>query len=129
MQKTKPPAKQQSFDPLSPDGIDRRTWQRFSKGQMTIDGTLDLHGMRQAEAHSALQRFILSHQARGSRKLLIITGKGTRSEEAGILKAKLPQWLGLADLKPYILKISSAQPKHGGSGAFYILLRREKNKS
>ena len=44
----------------------------------------------------------------------------------GVLKNKTPLWLSERDLKPYILKFISAQPKDGGSGALYVYLRRNK---
>lgn len=111
------------------DGIDARNWERFRKGKMPLDGILDLHGMRQDEALNALTQFIERHYRRKSRFLIVITGKGSRklqqSEEGeiGVLKKNFSRWLDLPTLDEKILKYAPAQPKDGGSGAFYVLLR------
>jgi len=105
-------------------GVDRNTAERFRKGESSIDATLDLHGMTAARAHTALERFIQSHYAQGSRRLLVITGKG--KESPGILRQSLPQWLNTEILRPMILAIDIAKPKHGGSGAYYVLLKRKR---
>jgi DNA-nicking Smr family endonuclease len=106
-------------------GVDRNTAERFRKGESAIDATLDLHGMTAARAHTALERFIQSYYAQGSRRLLVITGKG-KNDTPGILRQSLPQWLNTEILRPMILAIDTAKPKHGGSGAYYVLLKRKR---
>lgn len=102
-------------------GVDKRTAERLRRGKMALDGTLDLHGMTQARAHSALTLFIdTAHQA-DKRCLLVITGKGQ-----GILKRAVPIWLGDPFLRPKILSVMTAQREHGGDGALYVLLRRRR---
>lgn len=116
------------------EGLDRRTEERLRKGQMPIDATLDLHGMRQDEAHAALTAFIAQGFARGHRCVLVITGKGKTGKTSedlweakpGILKRRVPDWLADPSLNPKILKTTPAQPKHGGEGALYVLLRRNR---
>lgn len=111
-------------------GIDRNTADRFRKGELVLDGTVDLHGMSREKAHVAISGFIHAHYARGSRCLLAITGKGVKKngedEERGVLREMLPRWLEEPGLRPLILACDVAKPKHGGSGAFYILLRRKR---
>ena len=110
-------------------GIDRATAERFRKGRLPIEGTLDLHGMHREQAHAALQDFIHGHAARQSRCLLVITGKGLRAgQEPGrtLLRDLVPQWLAESGVRPYILAFDTAQLKHGGAGAYYILLRRKR---
>ncbi|MBU6235855.1 MAG: Smr/MutS family protein [Alphaproteobacteria bacterium] len=102
--------------------VDTRTRQRLERGQMQIEGVLDLHGMSQPEAHAALNSFILGAAGRGARCVLVITGKGRGG--AGILRARLPEWLEAPALVPHILQVTPARPNHGGGGAFYVLLRR-----
>ncbi|HSM18870.1 MAG TPA: Smr/MutS family protein, partial [Hyphomicrobiales bacterium] len=65
--------------------IDRRTTQRRGRGLRRVEGRIDLHGMRQAEAQEALYAFLTRAQARGLGLVLVITGKGGPSarEEAG----------------------------------------------
>jgi DNA-nicking Smr family endonuclease len=105
-------------------GIDRRTADRFRRGRLEIDGRLDLHGMTQDQAHDALTRFIRHGAAQGRRFVLVITGKGERGE--GVLRQAVPRWLDDAALRPLILAVTRAQPRHGGQGAYYVLLRRRR---
>jgi DNA-nicking Smr family endonuclease len=114
----KPPA---LADKMQAKDLDRRTDQKLSRGKMAIEGRLDLHGLSQEQAHLALTPFILSSQALQKRCVLIITGKGK-----GILRDQLPIWLNQSPLTNLVLKVTHAQPKDGGSGAFYVYLRRNR---
>lgn len=112
-------------------GIDRNTAERFRKGETPFDGTLDLHGLTREKAHRALGSFLHSHYDRGSRCLLVITGKGLRKDMQqgtghGILREMLPVWLSEPGLRAMVLALDVAKQKHGGSGAYYILLRRRR---
>ncbi len=118
------------------DNIDRATARRFARGEREIDGTLDLHGMTQAAAHDRLVGFLLGAWAQGWRCVLVITGKGAPSpdtrpwpepEQRGILRRALPQWVNESPLRGKILGITSAKPQHGGAGAFYLLIRRDRD--
>lgn len=104
-------------------GVDRRTAQRLERGKMAIEGTLDLHGMNQQEARTALARFIKSSYERGRRCVLVITGKG-RQDKPGILRERVPEWLDEAPLESMVLKTAQAKQQDGGLGAIYVLLRR-----
>jgi len=116
-----------ALEPGHAAGLDRRTAERLRRGQLPIDGRLDLHGWTQGEAHLALGDFIENAAATGLRCLLVITGKGGRtSGEPGVLRAAVPKWLNLPALRPLILGFSGAQPKHGGGGALYVLLKRKR---
>jgi DNA-nicking Smr family endonuclease len=103
---------------------------RLVRGQIDIDGTIDLHGMRQAEARAALQRFVLARAARGDRTVLVITGKGLKKiddntiVERGVLRSMLPIWLGEPTLAPLIAGWDVSAQGHGGEGAYYVRLRR-----
>ncbi len=109
-------------------GIDRRTAERLRKGALDIDRRLDLHGMTEAAAHAALDRFIDRCWREGARMLLVITGKGSAGRGEGVLKRNLPRWLAIGDNAARVLRIETAQPKHGGSGAYYVLLRRRRDR-
>lgn len=111
--------------PLAPFG--RRTKQRIARGRDAIDGRLDLHGMTQAEAHSALFGFLRARQARGARFVLVITGKGASGDAyagRGMLKRLVPLWLRLPEFRSLIVGFENAAVGHGGDGALYISLRR-----
>lgn len=105
-------------------GVDHRTAQRFKRGRMEIDGRIDLHGMGQEVAHAALIRFISSSASAGLRCVLVITGQGDRGQ--GVLKRMVPRWLNDETLRPMVLSFSQAQVEHGGYGALYVLLRRNR---
>jgi len=115
-------------------GIEPNLKQRLQRGREQIDGTIDLHGMRQVEAHAALARFIEARWARGDRTVLVITGKGLKKlgddaaviVERGVLRAMLPVWLTAPNLAPLVAGWDSAAQGHGGDGAFYVRLRRER---
>jgi DNA-nicking Smr family endonuclease len=102
--------------------IDKRTAERFRRGELAIDARLDLHGLTQAEAHRRLDGFVVRAAASGTRMLLVITGKGERG--TGVLRDGVPRWLAEPGLRPHVLAIAHAQPKHGGGGALYVLLRK-----
>lgn len=106
-------------------GLDRRSAERLKRGEMPIDGRLDLHGMTQDLAHAALTAFIGRAFETGKRCLLVITGKGTR-EGSGVLRANVPRWLNQPPLRERILGFTYARPQHGGEGALYVLVRQRR---
>ena len=105
-------------------GIDRSSARRMQRGQVPIEGRLDLHGKSQAQAHEELKAFIAWAVQRNFRHVLIITGKGRDGH--GILRQKVPEWLKDAPLSYHLNAISYAQPKDGGEGALYIRLKRQR---
>jgi len=110
-------------------GVDKRTATRFRRGLMPIDARLDLHGHTQQSARTALTGFLRAHRAAGRRCVLVVTGKGLKDDwSVGALRQALPGWLNAPDLRRLILAYCHAQPHHGGSGAVYILLRRERGR-
>ncbi len=126
---TPPPPKPAALPPLAPGapaGLDKHTAQRLKRGQLAIDGRIDLHGMTQAEAHRALTAYLERAQGAARRCVLVITGKGRVSEEGGVLRAMVPRWLNAPANRARVLAITPAQPKDGGAGALYVLLRRKR---
>lgn len=107
-------------------GIDKRQGERFRRGQLPIEGKIDLHGRTQNEAHDALLHFIERAHKAGKRNLLVITGKGMTQSKAGILKSIVPRWLNEPIFRRLVLAISQARQEHGGEGALYVLLKRVK---
>lgn len=123
--------------PLAP--LERRQLRDLRRGARQIDARIDLHGMRQAEAHRALVAFLRQAQARGARVVLVVTGKGDagkgdagRGDEAfadpfaerGVLRRLTPHWLDQPELRPVVIGYSRASREHGGEGAIYVRLRR-----
>lgn len=107
-------------------GLDRRTMDRLRRGQMRPEARLDLHGSTREEAHRELTEFL--HRARddGKRCVIVITGRGRASFGGGVIRNETPRWLNLPALRPLVLGFAEAQPKDGGAGALYVLLRRRK---
>jgi DNA-nicking Smr family endonuclease len=107
-------------------GIDRANAERLKRGLHLIEDRLDLHGKTQAEAHHALVAFIHSSSDAGRRCVLVITGRGFGPGGPGVLKSAVPQWLEDTAVRGKILAIAPAQPRDGGAGALYLLLRRRR---
>lgn len=117
--------------------IERKKLKRLRKGHIEIDGRIDLHGLRQEEAHGALRAFLHRAQGRGWRWVIVITGKGlrlsretdeafdmSRTRDRGVLKRNVPRWLEEPDLRPLIISYTTAAIEHGGEGALYVHLRK-----
>ena len=114
-----------------PVTMDKRKFQRMARGKIEPDARIDLHGMTLAQAHAALNGFILRAHASGARLVLVITGKGKSVADdgpiprrPGALKQDVPKWLRMAPLGAVVLELREAHPRHGGSGAYYVYLRR-----
>ncbi|GAB5470100.1 MAG: Smr/MutS family protein [Rhodospirillales bacterium] len=122
----KPPARHGPLEPGRLVDVDRRTGERLRRGRMEIDATLDLHGLTQARAHLRLTRFVQRARAQGQRCLLVVTGKGRNGPDSGVLRRAVPLWLNDPDLRPLVIAVTPAQPQHGGAGALYVLLRRQR---
>jgi len=106
-------------------GVDKRTAQRLRRGQLDIEARLDLHGLTQTEAHRALNGFLADAQAAGKRCVIVITGKGRRDDaDSGVLRRAVPHWLDQPPNRARIIAVRHAQPRHGGDGALYVLLRK-----
>ena len=117
-------AQSRSLDPQRPVDLDRRTWLRLKRGQVSVELRLDLHGQTQAQAHQRLQTFVADAAARGCRSVLIVTGKGL--ESGGTLRHMVPRWLNEEPNRARVVAFTAAQPRDGGAGALYVLLRRRR---
>jgi len=102
-------------------GVDKRTAERLRRGQLPIEARLDLHGHARETAYPTLSGFLAAAWESGRRNVLIVTGKGQ-----GILKEAVPRWLNESPNRGRILMVAQAQPKDGGGGALYVLLRRRR---
>jgi len=122
--------------PPSAANLERKKTRKVSSGKIEIEGRIDLHGMRQSEAHAALTRFLSRAYASGKRWVLVITGKGApqrtayderldrEGEERGVLRRNVPRWLSEPDIAPIIIGFTFAAIRHGGEGALYVHLRK-----
>ncbi len=128
---------------------DKKDWESFTKNIGNIENKdlhtdeqqnknikvrrLDLHGATLNEANEIVKKFILDSINLRVKKIIIITGKGLRSkvyddpyrsEEMSVLKNSVPEFISNdRDLKEKIIKITKAEVRDGGEGAFYIFLK------
>ncbi len=109
--------------PLVP--LERRTARALARGRTRAEGTLDLHGLTQSEAHARLVGFLRRSQGSGHGIVLVITGRGGSGVgERGVLRRVIPQWLSLPEMRSLVLGFDEAGPRQGGAGALYVRLRR-----
>ncbi|NBO20507.1 MAG: DNA mismatch repair protein MutS, partial [Rhodobacteraceae bacterium] len=115
----------------APLRMDAKQFGRMTRGKLMPEARIDLHGLTLAEAHPELIRFILNAQSQGLRLVLVITGKGKRRDDTGpipqrigALRHQVPQWLRMSPMGPAVLQVAEAHLRHGGSGAYYVYLRR-----
>lgn len=92
------------------------------RGKQPISASFDLHGHTRESAFSVLPRFLRLEQAKGSQCVIVITGKGKRVE--GVLRSAFLSWLELPEARTLISGFAPAHVKHGGTGAWYVFLRR-----
>ena len=132
--------------------FDRKSAKRLRSGAIDIEARIDLHGLREFEAHSQLRRFLYSCHANDKRWVLVITGKGAprragwfaddgepagsggrdgasfddfaRASPRGVIRRNVPRWLSEPDLRAIVVSFTQASAAHGGEGALYVQLRK-----
>jgi len=117
--------------PATPLRMDAKAFGRLTRGKLAPEARIDLHGLTLAEAQPELSRFVTRAHAMGSRLVLVITGKGRPGDDGGpvprqigALRREVPLWLGRPPLAGLVLQVTQAHQRHGGSGAYYVYLRR-----
>ncbi len=107
-------------------GIQDGVFRKLRQGKYPIDARLDLHRMTIEKAREMVFSFISDCMKYDLRTVLILPGKGDRNvEDPALLKSYLIHWLPqLEDVMAY----HTAQPKDGGAGAMYVLLRKSERK-
>jgi DNA-nicking Smr family endonuclease len=117
--KRAPGANKVAVDAATLDG----SWDKaIRRGVLAPDATVDLHGYTRDRAHALLVSRIEWAALSGLRVLLVITGKGGAG--GGVIRSSLRDWLHSGDLRPFIAALRPAHPRHGGAGAWYVILRR-----
>jgi len=115
--------------------FDRRKARQISSGKVEVEARIDLHGLRQRDAHVRLRAFLVEAHARGLKTVLVITGKGGEEpadrlgdlageRQRGVLRRNVPHWLGEPELRAIVLSFTQAGVRHGGAGAIYVQLRK-----
>ncbi|HEY4941088.1 MAG TPA: Smr/MutS family protein [Rhizomicrobium sp.] len=141
----KPPASKRAKPPVAGEtGLDGRTDERLRRGTLAPDARLDLHGLTEREAHNSLLLFLRTAQMRACKLVLVVTGKGARRDAVattapdapfdmelhtrprGVLKSAVPRWLKEREFAGLVAGTRDAHRKHGGEGAIYIYLRKNR---
>jgi len=108
-------------------GLDPKIFRKLKAGGFSLEAHLDRHGLSADQAQMALLDFMKEHYLQGKRCVLLIPGRGKNSPLGrSILRQGVQAWLTQYPLERIILAFCTAQPKHGGAGAFYVLLRSNK---
>jgi DNA-nicking Smr family endonuclease len=115
--------------------FERRKSRQIASGKIEVDARIDLHGLRQRDAHARLRAFLIEAHANGLKTVLVITGKGGEEppdrlgdlagdRQRGVLRRNAPDWLREPELRAIVLSFTQAGVRHGGAGALYVQLRR-----
>jgi DNA-nicking Smr family endonuclease len=118
---------------------DRSADRRLRRGRFEVEARLDLHGLTRARARRELLAFLRRVQTNGLRQVLVITGKGAgaRAQDSsrfeawspdapslpGVIRRSFTQWMAEAEFAPVVAGYAEAHRSHGGSGAFYVMVR------
>ncbi|MBA4164497.1 MAG: DNA mismatch repair protein MutS [Erythrobacter sp.] len=115
-----------------PSGLDGHWRRKFDAGTVSPDFTLDLHGATLDAAYDRLMHGMAQAQAMGARVILVVTGKprpadpADRAHRRGAIRAKILDWLAASSHGPTIAEVRGAHRRHGGEGALYLVLRRQR---
>src|ERR1700682_3594961 len=107
-------------------GLDLGVVRRLKRGELAVQGHLDLHGMLKDEAKLELATFLARSRQQGKRCVLVVHGRGLHSrDQVPVLKEALKRWMSTDKFARHVLPFSSARPPDGGTGAVYVLLKRQ----
>ena len=106
---------------FSRSGLQHNVLKKLRQGKNPIEHMLDLHGLTVDQARVELLEFLGECEAAGIRHAIIIHGKGFRSKDKPVIKPMVNRWLRAVD---NVLAFHTAQPKDGGGGAVYVLLKK-----
>ena len=133
-------AAQRDPDPKIKPPTDRSNDRRLRRGRFEVEARLDLHGLTRTKARRALLGFLKRAQGNGLRQVLVITGKGAgaRAQDRrrfepwnpdapnlpGVIRRSFTQWMAEPEFSALVAGYAEAHRRHGGSGAFYVMVRR-----
>lgn len=124
-----PPAQKQKQPSGRHQPFERPVKRKIAKGRLLLEARIDLHGLIQSEAHALLLDFLMRAHTRGMRHVLVITGKGSSLGSDGALKRAVPLWFAKPEFRFLISSYESAAQHHGGEGALYIRLARQRTET
>ena len=112
----------------------------LKRGQIPIDVKIDFHGLTILEAEKKFKNTITTSYKQGRRCILFITGKGLIDKANnldttnhsprlyyGKIRAAFLEWIREVEIAKFVLNVEGANIKHGGDGAFYVYLRKNKH--
>jgi len=114
--------KRETYKTETPKTLEPSADKRVRRGRIQIDRRIDLHDMTRDQARPALFKLVRNAYAKDARCLLVITGKGLRLN--GVLRQNFPNWINAPEVRPMIASYAQAHIRHGGTGAWYIFLKR-----
>lgn len=110
-------------------GLDENIMNSLRAGAFNPEAHLDLHGLNSLQAFEAVRDFIRMSWFKGLRSVLIVPGRGLNSPDGrGVLRRKLLEWLPHEPFRRVVLAFCTAQPRDGGPGSIYVLLRGRRKK-
>ena len=104
--------------------INRAVAEKLHRGEFSIQGHIDLHGLRVEDARDVFEDFLKKSIAEGKRMVLVIHGRGLSSPDKPILKTNVLKWLTTGPWRKWVMAFASARLCDGGAGATYVLLRK-----
>ncbi len=117
----------------APLQMDHKKHANMKRGKIKPEAKIDLHGLTMAEAHPRLNAFIMRAYTQQKRLILVVTGKGKERDNGGpipvrfgVLRHQVPHWLSIPPLAQVVMQVSEAHLRHGGGGAYYVYLRRQR---
>ncbi|WP_128891113.1 Smr/MutS family protein [Erythrobacter sp. HKB08] len=119
-------------EPLPKHGLDSHWDRKLKSGQAEPDFSLDLHGHSLDAAYNRLESGLFQAKAMGARLVLVVTGKprpvdaADRGSRRGAIRAKILDWLAAGPHGADIAAIRKAHRRHGGEGALYLVLKRNR---
>ena len=104
--------------------VNRAVAERLHRGEFSIQGHIDLHGLSVENARDVFEDFFKRSIADGKRMVLVIHGRGLSSPAKPILKTNVFKWLTTGPWRKWVMAFASARLCDGGAGATYVLLRK-----
>lgn len=107
-------------------GLDAQVVRKLRRGEFAIQGHVDLHGLLKDEAKLELETFLARARQEGRRCVLVVHGRGLHSkDQVPVLKEALKRWMATGRFARHVLAFASARPHDGGTGAVYVLLKKQ----
>lgn len=122
--------------PVGPATLDASWDRKLRSGHVEPDRVVDLHGLTSEAAHRRAIDAVTRAVRDGDRIVVLITGRAPKADTSrldrplrGIIRASIADWLAASPVSRQIAAIRAAHPRHGGAGAIYVVLKRQKQGS